>query len=103
MSIKTVLGENIKRLRLEQNLSQKELAAKINCSVKHLSSIENGRSNPSLDFIELTADVLKVNYAALFYTQDEIHGSQSIYAKVDKMIDEIAKEKASQYKALIRK
>ena len=103
MSIKAVLGENIKRLRMEQNLSQKELAAKINCTVKHLSSIENGRATASLEFVELTANILKVHYAALFYTKDEIVGSQTIYAKVDKMIDEIAKEKANQYKAFIRK
>lgn len=103
MDIISVLGCNIKRIRTEQDISQKELAAKLNCSVKHLSSIENGRANPSLEFVEKLSTVLKVNYSALFYTEEELHGSQSIYSKLDRVIEEIAGERVGYYKALIRK
>ena len=103
MGIKDVHGNNIRRIRFEQNLSQKELAAKLNCSVKHLSSIENGRATPSLEFVENVASILKVNYSALFYSEEELHGSLSFYAKVDKVIEEIAGERVGYYKAYIRK
>lgn len=102
MSIRTVLGNNIKRLRLEKNISQKELAAKLNCSVKHLSSIENGHSASSLDFIEETAHILKVSYSVLFSSAED-HDSATVYSKMDRIIDAIAADKANEYKALLRK
>ena len=103
MVIEIVLGSNIRRIRTEKNMSQKELAAKLDCSVKHLSAIENGRACPSLLFVEKASSILKVSFSSLFYSEDELYGSPSVYAKMDKVIEEIAGERVSHYKALIRK
>ena len=40
------IGRRIATVRREMNLSQKDLAAKINISNNHLSNIETGKSAP---------------------------------------------------------
>lgn len=42
-AIQNKIGRNIKKLRLEQELSQEDLAAEVKISRDHLSNIENGK------------------------------------------------------------
>ena len=43
-----MLNENIRALRKEKGLSQEELAARLGVSRQTISSLENGRYNPSI-------------------------------------------------------
>lgn len=49
---KALLGERIKELRKKRQLSQEQLAEKIQIDAKNLSRIEVGRGYPSLDTLE---------------------------------------------------
>jgi|SRR5699024_203987 len=57
-----LIGEKIKRLRNEKDLSISELADKAGVAKSYLSSIErNIQSNPSIQFIEKIGQVLGVS------------------------------------------
>lgn len=43
------LPQNLKQLRIQHNLGQKELAAALHCSVPAISAYETGRNEPDLD------------------------------------------------------
>lgn len=52
------VGDNIQRLREDQNISQAELARRVNISQSMLSQIEKGIKNPSLLVGKVIADEL---------------------------------------------
>lgn len=54
------LGQKIKKLRNERNLTQVELAVIVNISPVYLGFIENNRRRPSLKTLEKLARALKV-------------------------------------------
>lgn len=59
------LSYNIKNLRKEQNLTQKELAVKANISFRTIQNYENGLTPPSLKTIEKIASALSVSVERL--------------------------------------
>jgi transcriptional regulator with XRE-family HTH domain len=55
MDIKKRIGLRIKELRKKRGLSQEEVSAKADITAKHLSSVELGKENPTLDtFLKLS-------------------------------------------------
>ncbi len=64
--IKHKFGANIKKLRLERNLSQESLANECNIDRTYISSIEKGERNITLIIIEKLAKGLNVEIAKLF-------------------------------------
>jgi transcriptional regulator with XRE-family HTH domain len=56
---KKKLGKKIKLSRVELDLNQSELAAKIGAKQKSISRYENGLSMPSIDTLVKIAKVLK--------------------------------------------
>lgn len=63
------IGETIKNLRREQNITQEDLAAALNISAQSVSKWENGLSNPDITFIPLIADFFKVSIETLFFSE----------------------------------
>ena len=61
------LGERIKKLRLAQNLTLKELEAKAGVSATHLSEIERGLSSPTVGAVARVARALGEDPALLVY------------------------------------
>jgi transcriptional regulator with XRE-family HTH domain len=59
------VGENIKRFRKEASLTQKELAYEAHVSRSYLADVENGRYNPSLEFVRHIAKALKVGISSI--------------------------------------
>ena len=56
----------LKRLRKEAGLTQRELAERVNVTLGYISHLEKGiRKNPSLDLVERIAAVLDVPIAEL--------------------------------------
>jgi transcriptional regulator with XRE-family HTH domain len=58
-------GQRVRKLRMEQELSQEALAAKADIDRAFLSGIERGVENPTLFTIQTIADALKTNVGNL--------------------------------------
>jgi XRE family transcriptional regulator, fatty acid utilization regulator len=60
-----ILGQNIRRIRLEAGKSQQAIADILDVSVSRISEFESGRFATTIDVIENIADALGVPMAAL--------------------------------------
>lgn len=54
------IGSNIKRIRKEKGLTQKDLALKVHLSRSYLADLENNRYNPSIDTLDAISKALQV-------------------------------------------
>lgn len=61
-----VLGKRIQKLRKSVNLTQEELAEKVNVSRAYIGYIEQARNTPSLELLEKIAKVLRIDIRELF-------------------------------------
>lgn len=64
------IGNSIKFIRMTKNLSQKDLAKKINISQNYLSLIENDKKKPSLSLLNKISMELEVPLSALIVDID---------------------------------
>lgn len=66
------IGQRLKSLRVERNLTLKELAKNTKLSISFISDIENGRRNPSLDNLNKLAQGLGVSIDSLLISDDSV-------------------------------
>lgn len=66
MNIKCLLGKKIKEKRIQQSLTQEQLAEKVGISPKSLSQIELGNNFVSADNLEQICSALSVHVKSLF-------------------------------------
>jgi len=59
------LGENLKKLRLKKKMSQGDISRKLGVDRAYISSIENGRMNPTLTTLEKLAEAMGINSSEL--------------------------------------
>jgi len=59
------LGLNLKKLRLKKKMSQGDISRKLGVDRAYISSIENGRMNPTLSTLEKLAEAIGVNSSEL--------------------------------------
>ena len=59
-SISTKLGQNLKKIRNSKGISQGDISRKLNMDRGYISSIENGKKNPTLTTLEKIAGALGV-------------------------------------------
>lgn len=76
------IGQNIRRYRKMNNLSQEQLAEKVNISTTHMSHIETGNTKLSLQVLYDLANVLGVS-------TDELLGRNDILDK-DLFLNQVA-------------
>ncbi len=55
------LGENLKKIRINKNITQTELAEKLGVDKSFVSNLENGKNNPTLSTISNIAQALEVS------------------------------------------
>ncbi|MBZ6527806.1 helix-turn-helix transcriptional regulator [Aerococcaceae bacterium DSM 111021] len=67
------IGENIKKIRLEQNKTQAEFAKQVGLSRSYLGDLENNRKSPSVETIEKLAKNIGVSMRYLFEGEDYKH------------------------------
>ena len=65
-SLQIKVGKRIQEIRIEQNLSQQDLAAKCNFEKSNMSRLEAGRSNATLSTLEVVSKALEVDVLELF-------------------------------------
>jgi transcriptional regulator with XRE-family HTH domain len=61
MELKEVMAINMRRLRHDQNLTQEELAARADLSMRYLGSIERARVSASVTVLGRLAKALNVD------------------------------------------
>lgn len=66
MEAKTILGLNLRRLRVERGYSQERLALDAGIDRAYVGRIERGSENVTITRLEALATVLEVPIAALF-------------------------------------
>ena len=88
MDVKKIFGSNLRQYRKKNHLTQEALAEAIGVTSKHLGLIENGSTFVSAELIEKASAVLGISPATLFYSDEEISGSDSFLSTVDRVIDE---------------
>lgn len=64
--LQRVFGFNVRRLRLELRMSQRQLGEEIGASRQWICRIEQGYSSPSFDMLEKLAFALEAEYDELF-------------------------------------
>jgi len=90
------IGENIRKLRKERGLSQKQLALSIGVDPTQYSRLENGKVVPALKSLLKVAKVLEVGldqivFSATDPTEEVQISDKSLYEKV-KLIDQLPEE-----------
>jgi transcriptional regulator with XRE-family HTH domain len=66
------IGENIKRIRIAKNLSQKEVVMAAKIDTAQYSRIESSKRDPSVSTLEKIANALGVSLSELFASTDEL-------------------------------
>jgi len=79
----------IKKLRLERDLSQQELAEKTGLSASSIGMYEQGRRKPSFEVLELFADTFNVDMDYLLGRSSEPNKYSRILTRAQ---DELSKE-----------
>lgn len=98
-SAQELLIENLRAIRLSQNLTQVQLAEKAGLSNTIVGDIEQGRRRPGLQTLEKIANALNVPIAQLFYDSQSNNYSPAgieekeelrafLYRLIDKALDE---------------
>ena len=64
--IKQILGQRIRALRLQKNLSQKKFALQIDMDRTYLASVESGKRNISIENIYKISKGLNVSLEEFF-------------------------------------
>jgi transcriptional regulator with XRE-family HTH domain len=70
MDIKTKVGQRIKFLRKELELSQEALALKAEVDRTYVTDVESGRRNVSLEILERLIKALEVPFSEFFNAKD---------------------------------
>ncbi len=71
MNLRKVFGQNIRRLREKQNLTQSDLALKANINRSYLGGVERGQRNICIENIVKIAEALGVSADILFKATDK--------------------------------
>lgn len=66
MNWNKVVGDNVRRLRIERKLTQEQLAHDAEIDVTYLRGIEAGRRNPSVSVLTRIATALAVKPKDIF-------------------------------------
>lgn len=83
------IGENIKQLRLENNLTQEELADRCELSKGFISQLERDLTSPSLDSLKDILESLGTNLAEFFSERKEekvVFSKEDFFLKNDKTL-----------------
>ena len=91
----------VRDLRHVRNLSQRQLAARMNVPRTYISKIENGKAMPTLSSLSRLANALQVDISVLLRDSTNRHKDETAVLMTDPFLAEIA-HYASQLDALQR-
>lgn len=77
-SIKARLGQRVRSLRLQANLSQEVFAEKCGLDRTYLSGVERGVRNPTLEVLYIIAVGLHIDLVTLFAFDDDAQAAPPV-------------------------
>ena len=80
----------VRDLRHVRNLSQRQLAARMNVPRTYISKIENGKAMPTLSSLDRLARALDVDISALLRDANARHSNETAMLMTDPFLAEIA-------------
>ena len=80
----------VRNMRLARNLSQRQLAGRMNVPRTYISKIENGKAMPTLSSLERLAKALQVDISALLRDARTRHKDETAVLMTDPFLAEIA-------------
>ena len=81
----------VRDLRHVRNLSQRQLAARMNVPRTYISKIENGKAMPTLSSLQRLATALQVDISVLLRDSSNRHEDETAVLMTDPFIAEIAR------------
>jgi transcriptional regulator with XRE-family HTH domain len=93
MEKKLLIGKRIKSLRKQLQITQDQLAEKIQLSPKYLSNIERGKENPTLDTLLKLSQALNVEPWEMFLLDSELPSKQVLKDKIAQLVSEASDER----------
>ena len=96
--IKTILGDNIRTLRIEKGWTQVYLADRLQITAPFLAQIESGKRGTSLELVESVAELFEIPIASLFLEQITNYAESKSYVRdlelkiAEKQLQEIISE-----------
>ncbi|WP_102028829.1 helix-turn-helix domain-containing protein [Salirhabdus sp. Marseille-P4669] len=103
-----MIGERIKKLRLQKKMSLSELAEQAGVAKSYLSSIErNLQSNPSIQFLEKVSSVLGVSVNTFLHDETNITDMEQLDADWVRLVQEamnsgVSKEEFKEFLAFTK-
>ncbi len=94
-----LLGQTIKKSRIEQRLTQAQLAAKANVDVRTIINIEKNRGNPKLEVLFSLINVLKIDAREIF--NPEMFCTNPAIQKLRFLIEDCSQEEINTLKPVI--
>lgn len=88
INIRKIFGENVKKYRKQQGLSQEQLAEKLEISTNHLSVIETGTKFVTYKLLEKIVTELKILPSSLFQCTQTAKNDESIQNKINFIIND---------------
>lgn len=86
-----MLGKKIKKLRKQRKISQGELAERVGIGASHLSRLETGRYQPSIEVLKKLADEMEVTADYLLSDEEaepgEVHIKNTPLAQRMRLLD----------------
>lgn len=98
----TKFGKFIAELRKEKNMTQKQLAEKLNLTDKAISKWERGLSFPDITILNPLADVLEINISELLNCEKGNKKEIDINKAVEEAIEKINRTKEKREKKIIK-
>lgn len=84
------VAKAVRDLRRVRNLSQRQLATRMNVPRTYISKIENGKAMPTLGSLERLARALQVDISALLRDAKSRHSNEASLLMTDPFLAEIA-------------
>ena len=102
MNVKNIFGNNLKHFRKTNKITQEELSEKLGITPNHLSRIENGKSFVTAELLDALCVIFGISPTTFFYTPQEFSGDDSLFARIDSIIDTELKNLSIHLKEKIR-
>ncbi len=72
-----MIGDALRLIRVFHDLRQKELAEKLGIASSHLSEIEHGKKQPTLQLLETYAAEFKMPVSSIMFFSEQMNESRS--------------------------